>query len=88
MLPIALAKLAYPAAANRSIHKTVVHNHFPFYLQVRHARRAELFDALTKDNALAAVLRKDEGSLLLSDEARAIVRDVHEESGIPQAGRL
>jgi hypothetical protein len=81
VLPLVLARLGVPRAGEPDrIHKTVVHYHFPFYLQVRHAQAIALFDELSKDDRLMAVLRNDEGfRYYLSDEAKAIVREVHEE---------
>jgi hypothetical protein len=81
VLPILLAKLGVPAGRDPDpIHKAVVHYHFPFYLQVRHTKAIELFDTLSKEEALTSVLRKDEGfRYFMSDEARTIVREVHEE---------
>jgi hypothetical protein len=80
-LPVLLAKLGIPSGREPDpIHKTVVHYHFPFFLQVRHTKAVELFDELLKDSTLASVLQNDKGfRFYLSDDARKIVRDAHDE---------
>jgi hypothetical protein len=81
VLPLVLARLGIPrGGAPDPVHKTVVHYHFPFYLQVRHQRAVRLFEELSRDERLMAVLRNDEGfRYYMSDEAKAIVREVHDE---------
>jgi hypothetical protein len=81
VLPVVLARLGVTAEREPDpIHKTVVHYHFPFYLQVRHARAAELFEKLTGDPTLAATLRADQGfRYYMSDEGRGLVRGLHDE---------
>jgi hypothetical protein len=82
-LPLVLATLGAPRFGKVDpIHDNIVHYHFPFYLQVRHRRAAEIFDELRKDALLTSVLQKDEAfRYYMSDEGRAIVREVHREVG-------
>lgn len=79
-LPLVLASLGVPRAADLDpIHEKIVHYHFPFYLQVRNDEAAALLRELSKDAELMSVLKHDAGfGYYLSDEAKAIVQEVHE----------